>query len=509
VVEDATGSSPGDLVDGSDSYLGKTDAGESSDARFAIDDDAQTGWSAGGRIGEAQEAVWRFSKPLPTTKSLTIELVFERYYAAALGRFRFATTTDEKTVAARPYDAATEAILCKPRSSWTVDELSAARRAFLQITPELQPARDEIAELKRQRPELPTTLVFSERPADNPRSTHVHRRGEFLSTTDAVEPGVLSILNPWPEGVPHNRLGFAQWLISRENPLTARVIVNRHWATFFGLGIVRTTEDFGYQGDLPTHPELLDWLAVDFMRDWSVKRMHRQIVTSATYRQSSRATEDMLARDPENRLLARGPRVRIEAEMVRDAALAAAGLLSEKLYGPSVFPAQPASVTTEGAYGQLAWTVSPGEDRHRRGLYTFMKRTTPYAMFATFDGPSGEACLARRDVSNTPLQALTLLNDDVLTEAAQSLGVNAAAKPEPTSDAQRAAWIFKRCLGRSPSTTESQQLVDFAQARRKRFSLAHDRAVALAGTETNAVEAATWTAVARAVLNLDEFVTRE
>jgi hypothetical protein len=353
--------------------------------------------------------------------------------------------------------------------------------------------------------------VFRERPASNPRPTHVHKRGEFLSPTKEVSPGVLAVLNPFPEGQPRNRLGFARWLVSRANPLTARVTVNRHWAALFGIGLVRTTGDFGYQGEAPSHPELLDWLAVEFMRDWSVKRLHRLIVTSATYRQSSRSTANQLQRDPENRLLSRGSRVRIDAEVVRDTALAAAGLLSGKMYGPSVFPPQPASITTEGAYGQLAWTVSAGEDRYRRGLYTFMKRTAPYAMFSTFDGPSGEACLARREVSNTPLQALTLLNDQAILETAQALGRLTSEQPNgDNSDAERVTWLIRRCLSRSPTLDERRSLVEFARRQRDRFAASPDRAAAFAGIgATSSVEAATWTAVARAILNLDEFVTRE
>ena len=234
---------------------------------------------------------------------------------------------------------------------------------------------------------------------------------------------MLSVLPPFPAGQPRNRLTFARWLVDPRNPLVGRVTMNRQWAAFFGRGIVRTAEDFGFTGDPPTHPELLDWLAVELVRQgWSLKAMHRLIVTSATYQQSSRVTPDLLARDADNRLLARGPRLRLEAELLRDAALEASGLLSHKVGGPSVFPPQPASVTAEGAYGALGWKPSEGLDRYRRGLYTFSKRTAPFAMFTTFDAPSGEACVARREPSNTPLQALTLLNDAALIECAQALG---------------------------------------------------------------------------------------
>ena len=309
-------------------------------------------------------------------------------------------------------------------------------------------------------PRYHATLVLSERRADNPRPTFIHNRGEFLQPTERVEPGVPSFLPPLPAGSPATRLELARWLVSSENPLTGRVTVNRHWAAFFGKGLVRTVEDFGYQGEPPTHPELLDWLAVRLVQSgWSIKAMHRLIVTSATYRQSSRITPELLAKDPENRLLARGPRVRLEAEVIRDSALRVSGLLAEKIGGPSVFPPQPPGVTTDGAYGGLAWKISPGGDRYRRGLYTFSKRTAPYATFTTFDAPSGEVCVARREVSNSPLQALTLLNDPVFEEAAQALGRMMAASGGSVED--RAGVLFRRCLTRPPDAVELSMLVQF------------------------------------------------
>jgi hypothetical protein len=225
--------------------------------------------------------------------------------------------------------------------------------------PELASARQEIERLRRELPAYPTTLVMQERPPDNPRTTRIRHRGEFLQPKEEVTPGLPAIFAKWTSKAPRNRLEFARWLVSRENPLTARVTVNRQWQAFFGHGLVRTMEDFGFQGELPTHPELLDWLAVDFMDNgWSLKKLHRLIVTSATYRQSSHVTPELLERDPDNRLLARAPRFRVEAELVRDLALSAAGVLSPKIGGPSVFPPQIPSITKEGAYGPLEWVVS-------------------------------------------------------------------------------------------------------------------------------------------------------
>jgi hypothetical protein len=311
-----------------------------------------------------------------------------------------------------------------------------------------------------------------------------------------------------PRETPHNRLTFARWLVDPGNPLTSRVAMNRQWAVFFGQGLVRTEGDFGYQGEPPTHPDLLDWLAVEFIhQDWSLKKMHRLIVTSATYQQSSRPAEAAQVKDAANRLLARGPRARLEAELIRDAALKASGLLTQKMGGPSVFPPQPPGVTSEGTYGPLAWTPSPGPDRYRRGLYTFTKRTAPYAMFTTFDAPSGEACVARREVSNTPLQALTLLNDPVFVEAAQALGRMAAAYS--AGPEERARLLFRRCLTRPPRSDELALLVQFYRAQKQRFETKQLDAAVIAGSGPNLPERAAWTTVARALLNLDETITKE
>jgi hypothetical protein len=319
------------------------------------------------------------------------------------------------------------------------------------------------------------------------------------------------VLNPFPKDAPKNRLGLAKWLVARDNPLTARVTVNRQWAAFFGRGIVKTVDDFGYQGESPTHPALLDWLAVEFMeRGWSLKTLHKLVVTSATYRQSSRTTDALLARDPQNLLLARGPRFRIDAEVIRDSLLTASGLLSHKIGGPSVFPPQAASITTEGAYGRFDWKVSTGEDRYRRGLYTFMKRTAPYAMTAAFDAPSGEACVAQREVSNSPLQALMLLNNEVVLECAQALGKAITALPEKVEDKDRIRLLFRHCLVRNSTPEEVDRLHNFAVKQSLRFSTKELNAETVAGPgDSDPIERATWTVVARALMNTDEFVTKE
>jgi Protein of unknown function (DUF1553)/Protein of unknown function (DUF1549)/Planctomycete cytochrome C len=476
----------------------------------AIDGDPQTGWSLGAGQGQPHAAVFQLAAPLNDADDLVIQLLFERYYAAGLGRFRISVTTDPQPITVR--DTPTEIVntLLTPEAQRSAEQNVQLRRHFLMIAPELAKERAAIEELRKGMPSSPTTLILQERPADNPRPSFIHNRGEYLQPTDRVQPAVLSILPPLPKDVPPNRLALARWLVSPDNPLSARVTMNRQWAVFFGRGIVRTAEDFGYQGEPPSHPELLDWLALELPRQgWSMKRMHKLIVMSATYQQSSRATSESLADDPENRLLARGPRVRLEAEVIRDANLRASGLLSDRIGGPSVFPPQPAGVTTEGTYGGLDWKASPGGDRYRRGLYTFTKRTAPFAMATTFDAPSGEVCVARREVSNTPLQALTLLNDPVFEEAAQTLGRMMAARGGPVEE--RVDILFRRCLTRTPDRDEVSQLARFFLAQKRRFDLKELDAATIAGPgdgQGEANERAAWTVLARVLLNLDEAVTK-
>lgn len=484
-----------------------------SSAQSTLDGNPQTGWSINGGQGKAHSAVFNLAEPLADAHDLNLQLLFERYFAAGLGHFRISVTND-----ARPAEAVLpaeiEQVLLVPSGERTAAQKDQLLRHYLSVAPELAGEREEIKKLRAQVPQPPTTLVMQERPVENPRPTFIHNRGEFLQPTEKVEPGTLGVLHPLPKDAPRNRLMFARWLVDPRNPLVGRVTVNRQWAAFFGQGIVRTLDDFGYQGASPTHPELLDYLATVFVsgqgkvKAWSMKDLHRLIVASATYRQSSRVTPELLAKDPKNQLLARGPRFRMEAEMIRDTALKASGLLTDKLGGPSVFPPQPPGVTSEGTYGALAWTPSAGDDRYRRGLYTFTKRTAPFAMTITFDGPSGEACVARREVSNTPLQALTLLNDTVFTEAAQALGKLLATRPGTTE--QRAEHLFRSCLTRPPSADELKLLVQFYEAQKARLDKKELNAATLSGsTGTEANEAAAWTLVARSLLNLDEAVTKE
>jgi hypothetical protein len=501
------------LTNATDSY-----ADGDNNAAKTLDDDPQTGWSIRGGQGKTCNAVFQFTRSLTATNELELDLTCEKYYAAGLGRFRVWVTTNANARASQLEDKALE-VLTRYREPGRLESVFAKSgnasdrqvllRDFAEFSPDFAAPRGEIEKLRATLPKFATTLVMQERPPGQARKTFVHHRGEFLQTEAEVVPGVPAFLPPLPTNAPRNRLALAKWLVSPANPLTGRVIMNRQWEALFGRGLVRTTGDFGYQGDLPSHPELLDWLAVEFVKQgWSQKKMLRLLVRSATYQQSSVLTPDLLERDPQNILLARGPRFRLDAEMVRDSALVASGLLSEKIGGPSVFPPQPPGVSSEGAYGPLDWNTSTGPDRYRRGLYTFAKRTAPYAMTATFDGPSGEVCLARRERSDTPLQALTSLNDTVFLECARALG--RLADQAKGDESARADLLFRRCLTRPPTNDERSALAQFYRAQFARFASGELNAAELmdAPAAARLNEQAAWTAVARVLLNLDETINK-
>jgi Protein of unknown function (DUF1553) len=343
-----------------------------------------------------------------------------------------------------------------------------------------------------------------------------------------VKPGVPAFLHPLEAhdaaGSQPSRLDFARWLADRRSPTTARSIVNRIWQAYFGTGLVPTAEDLGTQGDSPSNPELLDWLSVEFMNsNWSLKHIHRLIASSATYRQSSTITPELIERDPANRLLARGPRYREDAEIVRDTALAASGLLNPVVGGPSVYPPAPDFLFQPPAsYGPKPWPVATGPDRYRRGVYTFRFRSIPYPVLQNFDAPIGEIACARRARSNTPLQALTTLNEPLFVECARALAREILESTASTDD-QRLRSGFKRCVSRDPRQDELKVLQQFLTQQRERF--ARDGAnpwPLLADDETSkqkiagelsagktAADLAAWTAVARVILNLDETITKE
>ena len=389
------------------------------------------------------------------------------------------------------------------------------KRAAPQVWKKYAAALDEVTgELSALQRRIPTTPVMKALPPEKRRETHVLVRGDFLNPAQRVEPGVPAVFRQVSDETPHNRLEFARWLVDEKNPLTARVTVNRFWEQLFGVGIVETSEDFGAQGEPPSHPELLDWLARAFVRQgWSVKELCRLIVTSATYRQSSRQTPELIEKDPRNRLLARGARFRLEAEMIRDQALAVSGLLSRKLFGPSVMPPQPEGVW-QIVYSSDVWKTSVAGDSRRRGLYTFWRRTAPYPSMETFDAPSREVCTVRRIRTNTPLQALVTLNDPVYIEAAQALARRTLGT-ECESIEDRITFGFRACLARPPTADEIKRLNDLYQDTLATYQddshAAFEMAIYPLGPVsegTDIAKLAAWTVVGNVILNLDELLTR-
>ncbi len=501
------GGVPLKFVNPSHSY-GKIAVG-SGDAKAAnvLDADGSTGWSTAQREGEAHQLVLNLAEPLPPQGDLEIEMLFERHFAASLGRFRFSTSSDREKAVARNTPVEVETILARDPSSWSDRERAVARRHFLLTTPALAKAREPIDRLRDTLPRFPTTLVFEERPPDNPRRTRRHHRGEYLSPREDVPPGVPAIFGVTAEDQPRDRLELARWLVSERNPLVARVTVNRAWQAFFGAGLSRSAGDFGTRSNPPTHPRLLDWLACELVeKEWSMKELHRLIVSSATYRQSSRVSPELLRRDPENLWLARGPRFRVDAEIVRDIMLRSSSLLSEKMFGPSVYPPQPASVTAL-AYGGTRWNVSSGEDRYRRSLYTFSKRTAPFAAYTAFDGPSGENCIARRNRSNTPLQALTLLNDEMYLEMSRTLAKSAHER-HPDQPEACATFVFRSLLTRPPDGEELEALLEYRDAQLARLRGRKLDAAAITGAKDAPAELASWAMLARSLMNVDEAISR-
>lgn len=381
---------------------------------------------------------------------------------------------------------------------------------LLQTRFDLVKARDE---LKKQEPAAVTTMVVAER--KTPRQTNVLLGGDFLRKGVAVGPGTPSVLPdlnvPNKKGL--NRLDLAKWIIDPKNPLTARVAVNRWWGQFFGNGIVETDNDFGTQGTLPSHPDLLDWLADEFMRQkWSIKAMHKLIVMSATYRQSSNARPDLNVVDPRNRLLARQSRIRVPSEIVRDVCLSASGLLNPRIGGPSVFPPQP-----DGVYRftqvDKAWKASVGPDRYRRGMYTYFWRSAPHPALVVFDAPDASMTCTRRSRSNTPLQALTLLNDTGYYEYATAFAQR-VLKETAKDEFDRLTHAFQLCMGRKPSAREMQRLHAFLTDQKSDFATAVSDARKLTDAKPDepdsiVVERAAWMMTARVLMNLDEFITRE
>jgi hypothetical protein len=487
---------------------------------FAIDGKDDTAWSVDvgpGRRNQPRKAVFVPEKPVAFKGGAILVFYLKQNHGGwnsddnqncNLGRFRLSVTA-APAPKADPLPAAVRTILAIPEEQRSPAQMAAVFGYWRTTVAEWKDDNDRIEALWKKHPEGSTQLALEER--GRMRGTHMLDRGDFLKPTRAVTPGVPAFLNPLPANQPVNRLTFARWMVDRKSPTSARSMVNRVWQSYFGTGLVSTSEDIGSQAETPSHPELLDWLAVEFMdKGWSFKTLHRIIVTSATYRQSSKVTADAFARDPANRLLARGPRFRVEGEIVRDIALAASGLISEKVGGPSVCPPAPGQLFQPPvSYGPKAWKEEKGEDRYRRAIYTFRYRSVPYPALQAFDTPVGEASCVRRSRSNTPLQALTTLNEPLFVECAQALAVKTLAEGGST-DADRIAFAFRRCTGRLPSASEKTILTAFLEHQKEKLGAAPERLNALSGVKDGATpERAAWTALARVLLNLDETITKE
>ena len=498
-------------------------------ASFAIDGNGDTSWGIDvgpGLRNVPRKAVFNTEKPIGY-RSGTILTFHVKQDAGGwnsddnqncnLGRFRLSITSAPDVVA-DPLPANVRQLLNVPAEQRTEAQTATIFRYFRTTVAEWKAENDAIAALWKTHPEPSTQLVFQER--DEPRMTNVLQRGDFLKPGKAVEPGVPAFLNPLPPGSRGDRTALANWLVDRKAPTTARSIVNRVWQVYFGTGIVASSEDLGSQSETPSHPALLDTLAVEFMDNgWRLKTLHKWIVMSATYRQSSKVTPELYAKDPYNRLLARGSRFRVDAELVRDVALAASGLLVEKVGGPSVFPPAPEFLfQPPTSYGPKVWIESKGDDRYRRALYTFRYRSVPYPVLQTFDAPNGDFACVKRPRSNTPLQALVTLNEPEFLECARGLARKTLAEGGKT-DAERLEFAFRRCVARKPAAAESTALLGLLDRQTKAFEApgakpwdfaANDEADRPALPDgTTPAKLAAWTAVSRVLLNLDETITRE
>ena len=457
-----------------------------------LDENGSTGWSIPGGSGQSHRLVLPLKQATRLDQPWTIELLFERHYVAGLGHFRIDVTGDKNPAAsALPSDLQFELAQSPQPLPADLDQQLATQ--YLRLSPAMAEQRKPIDQLRRRLPGETRTLVMKQRPADFHRETMLRHRGEYLQAREVVPPRIPTIFQRPHSKQPSDRLELAQWLVSDGNPLVGRVTANRSWRLFFGSGIVQTAGDFGTQSLPPTHPDLIDYLDAR-LRDrsprgdaWSLKRLHREIVLSATYRQAVGSPPD---RDPDNQLLSVFPYHRYDAERIRDSMLRSAGLLSQQVGGPSVYPPQPKAVVAL-AWGNAPWPVANGANRYRRSLYTFSKRTAPFAAAVTFDAPSGEQCLARRDSSTTPLQALTLLNDAMFVEIAGKLAEDTLREcrqqtPNPSPE-QIASTLFRRVLIRQPSDDELKAFVDFFQQQSQHPN--------------------PWMLVARVLLNTDEAIT--
>ena len=479
------------------------------------------GWAVGGKTGEPHWLALFPEAQVDVLANSQIQLIIEQSYKTEnllLGKFRVSSSASPRAMEVAQTPKNILDLLAIAKDARTPEQAAElATWYFVNAAPELAAQRAQRAKVHTDLTNLKAETsvpVFKELTGDARRKTKLQHRGIYTDLGDEVTAGVPAAFLKSGEAAPKDRLALAKWLVSQDNPLTARVIVNRYWEALFGQGLVVTSEDFGSQGERPTHPELLDSLAVDFMESgWDMKQMLKHLVTSATYRQTSKVTTDRLDLDPDNRWLARGPRFRMTAEMIRDQSLALGGLLSPKMYGPPVRPPQPKLGLNAAFGGSTDWETSAGEDRYRRAIYTQFRRSSPYPAMAAFDAPNREVCTVRRIRTNTPLQALATLNDPVHLEAAQNLA-RQVVKWEGTP-AERAKRLFLHCTAREPHAEELARLIQLYDTARTRAAAHPESAIQLASEPLgpipegqDPVELATWTIIGNVVLNLDEMLMR-
>lgn len=486
----------------------------------AIDGDPKTGWAINPKFGEPHWAVFETAVPIggggETETELTLTLDQQYGGGRVIGRLRLSATDADPS--AENADPELIALLEKPAEKRSKADRAKVDAFWAKANPALKKLDLTMAGMAKKMKSLepPSTLVMVE--MEEPRETRILDRGEYLSPTDEVAPGTPPWLHPLDPDLPKNRLGLAKWLVDPANPLVARVTVNRWWARIFGHGIVRTAEDFGTQSEPPTHPELLDWLAMEFMESgWDMKHVLRQIVLSETYRQESRHSERLARLDPVNRLYARGPRFRMSAEMIRDNALSAAGLLSTKMHGPPVMPYQPPNIWRQVGRNEPKWKAAEDENRWRRGLYVVWRRAAPYPSFVNFDGPDRSTCVVDRPRTNTPLQALTLLNDPAYVEMAVALADRILRETPGAATDSRLVHAFELVLNRKPVDAELNALSSLLETRLSLYrNDAAEAKTLIAGArgwfepsdKIDPAELAAWFFVANTLLNLDETVTK-
>ena len=490
-----------------------------------LDSKPDSGWAIDGAPGDkpaAHFAFFRAQEPLgfPGGTEIKLRLKFESERPQhTLGRIRFAATTSEGlTEFFGMPDNARAALIAGDDQRTPTQKLDLQKHYRLTLVPEIKDMAKVLGDQRKARDDfqnsLPLTMVMGE--MEKPRDTFLLIRGDYQKRGEKMTADVPSQLFPWQDDLPRNRLGFAKWLMHPDNPLTPRVIANHYWLEYFGTGIVKTSEEFGSQGEWPVNPELLDWLATELVRSkWDLKAFQRLIVTSATYRQSAAMTPELQERDPEGRLLARFPRHRLEAEAIRDSAMTVSGLINRRIGGPSVYPYQPPGLWEAVAFeGTRQYIQSKAEENYRRGIYTYWRRSLPYPSLVTFDAPPRETCTMRRPRTNTPLQALVLMNDPVYVEASRAFGQRILREGGGSFDA-RLNYAFKTCLGRPPTRFERTTLEKSFQTYLKNFEqdrIAASKLIHVGASappvDMDLSELAAWTVIANTLLNLDETVTK-